>query len=295
MPAGEAKMCDENTNRDSKSFVSGLTRRDFSKFTVSAAAALSFGNAYSAKDIETVDVYLETPDGVCDALFAYPVTGVHPAVLVWPDILSLRPAFREMTMRLARNGFAVLCVNPYYRSSKAPVVEVGEVFGNASTREKVMPMYRELSVETHNSDAITFVDWLDGQPQTDRNRKVGTMGYCMGGPIVMRTAAARPDRIGAACSFHGGGLVTEESTSPHSLIPRMKAKFLIAIAENDHERDPNAKMELQRAFAQHGLEAEIEVYKGAMHGWCVLDSPVYNEVMAEKAWDRTLDIFSTAL
>jgi carboxymethylenebutenolidase len=214
---------------------------------------------------------------------------------MWPDILGLRPAFREMATRLAASGYAVLCINPYYRDAQAPVVQVGASFQDESTREKVMPMYRNLSAKTHQSDAKAFVNWLDEQTPVDTGRKIGTMGYCMGGPIVMRTAAVAADRIGAACSYHGGGLVTDKPDSPHLLIPKMNAQFLIAVAENDDEREPNTKIALSDAFKEHGLDAEIEVYEGAMHGWCVLDSRVYNHDAAEKAWERTLALFQRAL
>jgi carboxymethylenebutenolidase len=121
------------------------------------------------------------------------------------------------------------------------------------------------------------------------------MGYCMGGPMIMRTAAARPDRIGAAASFHGGGLVSEAADSPHLLIPQMQAQFLIAIAENDDASQPEAKNTLRESFASAGLQAEIEVYAGAQHGWCPPDSTVYHEEQAERAWSRLLALFETAL
>ena len=251
--------------------------------------------AANAQATTAKEVKVNTPDGECDALFVHPAKGSHPAVLMWPDILGLRPAFRQMATRLAESGYAVLCINPYYRDASAPVVEVGESFQDESTREKVMPMYRNLSAKTHQTDARALVNWLDAQEAVDTQRKIGTMGYCMGGPIVMRTAAVAAERIGAACSYHGGGLVTDNSDSPHLLIPRMQAKFLIAVADNDDEREPNTKVVLADAFKQHQLEAEIEVYEGAMHGWCVLDSRVYNHEPAEKAWARTLALFQRAL
>ena len=245
--------------------------------------------------ITSSEVLIKTPDGVCDALFVHPVEEKSPAVLMCPDILSLRPAFRMMATWLAESGYAVLCVNPYFRNSKAPVVAVGESFQDESTRTKVMPMYRNLSARTHTRDAKTFVAWLDEQDSVDSKRQMGTMGYCMGGPIVMRTAAAVPSRIGAACSYHGGGLVTDREDSPHLLIPNMKADFLIAIAENDDKREPEAKTVLRDTFNKYSLEAEIKVYEGAMHGWCVLDSRVYNQEAAEKAWSRTLALFNHSL
>tara|TARA_Y200000002_G_C22628117_1_gene641231 strand:+ start:384 stop:1256 length:873 start_codon:yes stop_codon:yes gene_type:complete len=289
-------MCDENTDREADNYLSEMTRRRFSKLAAGAAMVAMLPPVANAKATTTQEVRIKTPDGECDALFVHPTGGgAHPAVLMWPDILGLRPAFREMATRLAASGYAVLCINPYYRDAQAPVVQVGASFQDESTREKVMPMYRNLSAKTHQSDANAFVNWLDEQTPVDTGRKIGTMGYCMGGPIVMRTAAVAADRIGAACSYHGGGLVTDKPDSPHLLIPKMNAQFLIAVAENDDEREPNTKIALSDAFKEHGLDAEIEVYEGAMHGWCVLDSRVYNHDAAEKAWGRTLALFQRAL
>ena len=289
-------MCDENTDREADNYLSKMTRRRFSKLAAGTAFVAMLPPVANAKATTTQEVRIKTPDGECDALFVHPTGGgAHPAVLMWPDILGLRPAFREMATRLAASGYAVLCINPYYRDAQAPVVQVGASFQDESTREKVMPMYRNLSAKTHQSDANAFVNWLDEQTAVDTGRKIGTMGYCMGGPIVMRTAAVAADRIGAACSYHGGGLVTDKPDSPHLLIPKMNAQFLIAVAENDDEREPNTKIALGDAFKEHGLDAEIEVYEGAMHGWCVLDSRVYNHDAAEKAWGRTLALFERAL
>ena len=288
-------MCDEHTVDETNEHLNGISRRQFNTLAASAAVATLLPQKAYANNVNAKRVDVPTPDGVCDAFFVHPTGGEAPAVLMWPDILALRPAFETMATRLAQSGYAVLCVNPYYRDAKAPVVEVGESFQDQSTRTKVMPMYRNLSAATHGTDAQALVAWLDAQPEVDTARKIGTMGYCMGGPIIMRTAAAVPDRIGAACSYHGGGLVTDKSDSPHLLIPKMRAELLIAIAENDDAREPNTKNVLAETFAQHQLKAEIEVYAGAMHGWCVLDSRVYNQAPAEKAWARTLALFERAL
>ena len=288
-------MCDEDTNKDSEDHLRKLSRREFGAVTAATSLAMILPPTANARMIASSEVLIKTRDGVCDALFVHPIEEKSPAVLMWPDILSLRPAFRLMATRLAESGYAVLCVNPYFRNSKAPVVAVGESFQDESTRTKVMPMYRNLSSETHTRDAKAFLAWLDEQDSVDSKRQMGTMGYCMGGPIVMRTAAAVPSRIGAACSYHGGGLVTNGEDSPHLLIPNMKADFLIAIAENDDKREPETKTVLQDTFNKYSLEAEIEVYEGAMHGWCVLDSRVYNQEAAEEAWSRTLNLFNRSL
>jgi carboxymethylenebutenolidase len=236
------------------------------------------------------EVTIKTPDGECDAYFVTPANHAHAAVLVWPDIFGLRPAFRQMAKRLAKSGYSVLVVNPFYRSQKAPTAPQGA----GTPIQEVVPMARSLNAKTHQSDAAAFVAWLDSQEQVDKTKKIGTIGYCMGGPIVMRTAATVPDRIGAGCSFHGGGLVTKEPDSPHLLIPKMKASFLIAVAENDDQRDPDSKKVLKGAFEQANLSAEIEVY-AAGHGWCPPDTKVHNQEQADKAWARMLALFEKSL
>jgi carboxymethylenebutenolidase len=216
-------------------------------------------------------------------------------VIVWPDILSLRPAFRTMGKRLAQSGYSVLVVNPFYREARSPVIPDGAHFGQPEIRELVIPMMRNLTPETHFTDARAFVGFLDQQGPVDTGRKIGTTGYCMGGPIVMRTVAAVPDRLGAGATFHGGGLATEANDSPHLLIPNTSAHMLHCVAANDDESDPDAKVTLRDAYADAGIPAEIEVYEGAMHGWCSLDSQVYHEVQAERAWSRLLVLLETAL
>jgi carboxymethylenebutenolidase len=270
-----------------------VTRRDFGGLTAGIGLAMMLPRAANAQAVTERDVEIKTPDGTCDAYFVYPSTGAHAAVLVWPDILGLRTAFRQMGKRLAESGYAVLTVNPFYRSKRAPVVPEGATFDEA-TRGIVFPLAQQLNATTHVTDAKAFIAWLDQQPQVDKSRKIGTTGYCMGGPIVMRTAAAVPDRVGAGGSFHGGGLTTMNPDSPHLLIPQMKASFLIAVAENDDMREPNSKTILKDSFAAAKLDAEIEVYPAA-HGWCPPDSAVYSEPQAERAWSRLLVLFERAL
>lgn len=200
-----------------------------------------------------------------------------------------------MGKRLAAAGYAVLVVNPYYRQAKAPVVAPGASFQDPAVRERVIPFARALTPTTNVTDAKAFVGFLDAQPNVDQTRKIGTTGYCMGGSMTMRTAAALPDRVGAGASFHGGRLVTDADDSPHLLVESMQARFLFAIAENDDERAPQVKTVLRETFAKAELDAEIEVYDGALHGWCTIDSQVYNEVQAEKAWERLTTIFGEAL
>ncbi len=241
------------------------------------------------------EVSITTPDGACDAYFVHPASGTAPAVLVWPDIFGLRPAFRQMGKRLAESGYAVLVVNPFYRAKKAPTAPPHPDFEDPATRDALMGLMHSLTAETAATDAKALTAWLDQQPSVDKARKMGTTGYCMGGPLVMRTAAASPDRIGAAATFHGGSLVTDKPDSPHLLIPKMKAHFLIAIAANDDAKQPDAKGTLKAAFAQASLPANVEVYEGTQHGWCPPDSHVYNHDAAEKAWGELLTLFKSAL
>jgi carboxymethylenebutenolidase len=244
----------------------------------------------NAVTVTEADVTVKTPDGTADCYFVHPASGTSPAVLVWPDIFGLRPAFRQMGKRLAESGYAVLVVNPFYRAQKAPTATAG----GATPIQELMPLARALNETTHMTDAKAFIAWLDEQKAVAKNRKVGTQGYCMGGPIAFRTAAAVPDRVGAVASFHGGGLVTEAPNSPHLQASKTKAQFLVAVAENDDKRSPNDKTVLKETFAAANLSAEIEVYAAA-HGWCPPDSRVYNEPLAEKAWSRLLAMYAKAL
>jgi carboxymethylenebutenolidase len=291
-------MCDEDTVAENNKYLqqqAGLTRRAFNQLTAGAAVSLMLPVVANAANVVETDVNVSTPDGEADCYFVHPASGQHAGVIIWPDILGLRPAFRAMGKRLAQSGYSVLVVNPYYRNATAPVVAEGESFQDESTRNKVMPLARSLSAETTVTDAHAYVSFLDAQAAVDKKRKIGTTGYCMTGPFTMRTAAAIPDRIGAGASFHGGGLVTDRPDSPHLLVSQMQAHFLFAIAASDDERDPEAKNVLRKTYDEAHLPAEIEVYEGAMHGWCPPDSRVYNEAQAERAWSRLLVLFETAL
>ena len=290
-------MCDELTQHDTDEFLrrSGMTRRQFGKLSAAAGMAVMFPPVANAQDVTEHDVEVATPDGTADCYFVHPAGGPAPAVLVWPDILGLRPAFRAMGMRLAQSGYAVLVVNPFYRDALSPVVEEGATFGQPETREIVLPMARNLNADTHFTDARAFVEFLDQRAAVDTGRKIGTTGYCMGGPMVMRTVAAVPDRLGAGATFHGGGLASDADDSPHLLIPDTTAHMLHCVAANDDENDPEAKNTLRQAYAAAGIPAEIEVYEGTLHGWCPPDSAVYNEAQAERAWTRLLALFESAL
>ncbi|MEJ2087620.1 MAG: dienelactone hydrolase family protein [Gammaproteobacteria bacterium] len=291
-------MCDENTVRENEDFFKrsrGLSRRQFGMVTAGAALTLALPHPADAQEVTEQDVSVPTPDGMADCYFVHPSSGAHPGVIVWPDILGLRPAFRLMGKRLAESGYAVLVVNPFYRKATAPILPEGASFQDPATRDTVMPLARSLTAETNVTDAHAFAAFLDAQAAVDKNRGIGTTGYCMGGPMTMRTAAAIPERVRAGASFHGGRLVTDGEDSPHLLVPKMKASFLFAIATNDDERQPEAKDVLRASFDAAGLPAEIEVYEGTMHGWCPPDSAVYNEAQAERAWSRLLALFESAL
>ncbi len=291
-------MCDETTARDEDEFLRGsgnLTRRGFGTLSVGTGVAMLLPRTAGAVDVTARNVEISTPDGTADCHFVHPASGSHPGVLIWPDALGLRPAFERMGRRLAESGYSVLIVNPYYRKVKAPILPEGATFRDEATRKKVFPLMRSLTPEVTVADAKAFVGFLDAQKSVARDRKMGTTGYCMGGSMTMRTAAAFPERIGAGASFHGGRLVTDRPDSPHLLVPRIRAHYLFAIAENDDKKEPNAKTALREAFGAAKLPAEIEVYAGTLHGWCPPDSAVYNEAQAERAWSRMLALFKTAL
>jgi carboxymethylenebutenolidase len=286
-------MCDQDHfDEDRLEYESrGLvTRRQFGA-VVGAGIALMLPKVVNAVTVTESDVAIKTPDGTCDAYFVHPATGTGAAVLIWPDIFGLRPAFRQMGKRLAESGYSVLVVNPFYRAQKAPTAPNGA----ATPIQQVIPLAGGLNETTHMTDAKAFVAWLDQQPSVAKNRKVGTQGYCMGGPMAFRTAAAVPDRVGAVASFHGAPLIAQGANSPHTQASKTRASFLVAIAENDDRQRPMEKDVLKQTFADAKLAAEVEVYPGAAHGWCPPDSGVYNEPQAEKAWARLIELYKKAL
>jgi len=287
-------MCDQDHFDDDKSEFEArglVTRRQFGVL-LGAGVAMMLPRVVNAVAVTDGDVTIKTPDGTCDAYFVHPSNGTAPGVLLWPDIFGLRPAMKTMAKRLAENGYSVVVVNPFYRTKKAPTAEQGA----ATPIPSLMPLAQGVSDDTKQmSDAKAFIAWLDQQPSVAKNRKIGTQGYCMGGPFTFRTAAAVPDRVGAVASFHGGGLVTPQPNSPHLQVSKTKAQLLICIADNDDKRAPNDKTTLKETFEKSGQPAEIEVYTGAAHGWCPPDSGVYNEPAAEKAWGRLLELYRKAL
>jgi carboxymethylenebutenolidase len=295
-------MCDERSVDDMIELNQrggDWTRRQLGQAGLGTAAALLLPAGANAGGrtlaVREAEVGIKTPDGTADAYFVHPVSGRHPGVLIWTDILGLRPAFRQMARRLAESGYAVLVPNPFYRTRPAPVVPAGATLQDEKTRTTLFALMGTLSAQTHLADAKAFIAFLDAQPAVNTRRKIGTAGYCMGGPMVLRTAGAFASRIGAAASFHGGGLVTDKPDSPHLYIRQMRGHALIAIADNDDKRSPGDKDVLRQTFAAANQPAEIEVYAGAMHGWCPPDSMAYNKDSAEKAWSRMLAMFDKAL
>ena len=279
-----------------------LTRRDFVTMTVAAGLAAAAGSDVIAQQIVEKTVEIKTPDGTCDAAFIHPASGAHPAVIIWPDAFGLRPSMRDMAKRLAAAGYSVLVPNPFYRVAKSPVFEDASKVNFQTERPKITPLMASIQADgTVERDAPAFVAWLDTQKEVDRNKKIGTQGYCMGGGLVVRTAAALPGRIGAGASFHGGGLVTDRPNSPHLLAPKIKARMYFGIATNDDMQQPDAKTKLKEAFDAAKVPAEIEVYSMAQHGWCVPDmpaganGPIYNKADAERAWAKLVALYKAAL
>jgi carboxymethylenebutenolidase len=282
-----------------------ITRRDFVTMTVAGIAAATTVNASAQQQPVETNVEIKTPDGTCDAAFIHPATGSHPGVLIWPDAFGLRPSMREIGRRLAAEGYSVLVPNPFYRVAKAPIFDNASNFnfGDPAQRSKLTPLMGSINAAgAAERDAAAFIAWLDAQRQVDRSKKIGTQGYCMGGPLVVRTAAAVPNRVGAGASFHGGGLVTANPDSPHLLAPKIKGRMYFGIAANDDMQQPDAKTKLKEAFDAAKVPAEVEVYPRAQHGWCVPDmpkqpngEPIYNKADADRAWGKLLGLYKAGL
>jgi carboxymethylenebutenolidase len=279
-----------------------LTRRDFVSLTVAAGLAAAAGADLSAQQVTETNVDIKTPDGTCDAAFIHPASGAHPAVIIWPDAFGLRPSMRDMAKRLAMAGYTVLVPNPFYRVAKSPVWEDASKVNFQEVRPKLGPLMGSIQADgAVEKDAPAFISWLDTQKQVDRTKKIGTQGYCMGGGLVMRTAAAVPNRVGAGASFHGGGLVTTNANSLHLLAPKISARMYFGIATNDDMQQPDAKVKLKEAFDAAKNPADIEVYSMAQHGWCVPDmpaganGPIYKKDDAEKAWAKLTALYKSAL
>ena len=284
----------------------GKSRRDFVAMSATAGLVAAASPASGAMKVVEEDVTITTPDGTCDAAFIHPASGAHPGVVIWPDAFGLRPSFREMAKRLAGEGYSVLVPNPFYRKAKAPVFAEGEVenfnFQDPTSRAKLGPLMGSINAPgAAEKDAVAFVAFLDKQKSVNKAKKIGTQGYCMGGPLVVKTCAAVPDRVGAGGSFHGGGLVTDKPDSPHLLASKIKGRMYFGIASNDDKTQPDARDKLKESFAAAHVPAEIEVYSESLHGWCVTDmpkqngNPIYNKADAERAWGKLLALYKTGL
>ena len=298
-------MTDEKHDSENLNDVTtDMSRRDFIAVSVAAGLVAATGSA-SAAALPVVDtnVAIKTPDGTCDAAFIHPTTGSHPGVLIWADAFGLRPVMRDIGKRIAAEGYSVLVPNPFYRLAKAPVFDnvASFNFQNPADMAKLQPLMGSVNAPGNaEKDAVAFIAFLDVQSQVNNAKKIGTQGYCMGGPLVLKTCAALPNRVGAGGSFHGGGLVTDKPDSPHLLAPKIKARMYFGIASNDDQRQPDAKDKLREAFGAAKVPAEIEVYP-AKHGWCVADmpadntGPIYSKPDAERAWGHLVALYKMGL
>ena len=296
-------MADPRDTEASTPAAADLSRRDFVALSVAVGLSSSTVAAAAALPVVESEVSIKTPDGTCDAAFFRPATGTHPGVLIWPDAFGLRPSMRDMGKRLAAQGYAVLVPNPYYRVGKAPHWDSAASvnFQDPATQAKLAPLRGSINAAgAIEKDAVAYIGFLDAQPQVDKTKKIGTQGYCMGGALVVKTAATLPDRVGAGASFHGGGLVTDKPDSPHLLAPRIKARMYFGVAANDDQKQPDAKDKLKKAFDDAKVPAQVEVYP-AKHGWCVPDmpndngAPLYSQPDAERAWDKLLALYKAGL
>ena len=287
-------MCDDLTaiEEDAVLASNGMTRREFASATSAAALAGCAGTGGKASKpvLSERAVTFATADGLADGLFVHPAKGKHPGIVMWPDVAGLREAYQVMARRLAADGYAVLVINHYYRSARVPILTGITEWRTPEGQAKLKPMIAQITPQATTRDARACVAFLDAQGVVDKKRGIGSNGYCMGGAFAVRTAAAVPDRVKAAASFHGGGLVGDRPDSPSTLLAATKASYLIAIARNDDARAPGDKDAFRAAAAAAGRPAEIEVY-AADHGWCTLDSPVYNQPEADRAWGRMLELF----
>jgi carboxymethylenebutenolidase len=280
-----------------------ISRREFTALSIAAGVtAATRASGATAGEVIERDVQISTSDGVCDAALVHPDTSSWPGVILFTDVFGLRPTMRDMAKRLAAHGYTVLVPNPFYRSTKPPGLSTDIDFTNLADRAKIDELRKPLTNDAVMHDASAYVKFLDSQAPVQKNANLGVFGYCMGGPMTLQAAAAKPERIGAGASFHGGALVTEKPDSPHRLVPKITARYYFAVAMNDDERQPDAKTALTGAFKSANLRAKIEVYRTCLHGWCVKDSPqprgkapIYDDVQAERAWGELVSLFKRAL
>jgi carboxymethylenebutenolidase len=278
-------MDDKQDSEKLHKAVTDLSRRDFIAVSVAAGLAAAAGSAFAAQPVVETEVTIKTPDGTCDAAFIHPPTGSHPGVLIWTDAFGLRPAMRDIGKRIAAEGYSVLVPNPFYRVAKAPVFDSASSFNfqNQADMSKLQPLMGSVNAPgAAEKDAVAYIAFLDAQSQVNKAKKIGTQGYCMGGRLVVVTAAALPDRVGAGASFHGGGLVTD-SLQPAFTAPKIKARCT-GIASDDDQRQPEAKAKL-RSVCRGERPAEMEVYPAGTAG--VPDMPTDNGAPIQPAGGRT--------
>ena len=278
----------------------GVSRREFARLgAVAGAGVLAAGGAAPALAQAAIDekiVSFDAPGGRMDGMFIYPARGKHPGVILWPDIAGLRDAKLAMGRDLARAGYAVLVANPYYRSVEGEQFEDFDAWREGGGFDRVRPWMAENTPAAVAESAAAIVEWLDDQDEVDTDRGIGCQGYCMTGSWTIRAAAAVPDRVKAAASFHGGGLVGEGPDAPVNLLASIApdAQVLIAIARNDDAQAPGDKDALRAAAQAAGRNVTVEVYQGD-HGWTVLDSPVYDIDEGDRAWEALLAMYEAAL
>ena len=274
----------------------GMSRREFAAMGAMATviACAPMGSAEAQARLSETTVKFDVPGGTMDGFFVHPGEGRNPAVIVWPDIAGLRDAFMSMSRRLARQGHAVLILNPYYLDQEAPQFDDFDDWRAQGGMDKVAPWREKLTPAAVMETARAVVAWLDTQESVDTARGIGVQGYCMGGPFAVWTAAAAPERVKAAATFHGGGLVGEEDTAPVKMLGQTQTSFLFAIARDDDRRAPGDKTALKAAADAAGRPATIKVYR-ADHGWTVADSPVYNYDEDDASWEQLLELYESAL
>ena len=295
---GQIRMPNESKERRPKDASPRLSRRHFISFLAAGVTAATGASWDREQPVIDTDIDIETPDGICDAVFIHPAQGSYPGVLLWHDSPGLRPVIRDLGKRMAAEGYSVLVPNLFYRAHRAPVFDASFDYAkNPADREKYARTVASLLAPgAAERDAVAYVAFLDSRPQVDKKKKIGTHGYCLGGPYIMRTAAAVPDRVGAGASFHGGFLITDKPNSPHLLAPKIKARLYFAIAGDDDKREPEVKNKLREAFAAAKVRAQIEVYPNALHGWCVPDSKAAENIQdRERAWGKLVALYKQAL
>jgi carboxymethylenebutenolidase len=241
------------------------------------------------------EIEIHTSDGMSEGVLYQPDGGRRwPGIIFLTDIGGIRDATREMARRLAAEGYCVLLPNVFYRNARPPVFGFPRVIGEEQTMRRIAELTAPLTPEALERDALSYIEYMANRDSV-REGAMGVVGHCFTGGVALRVAAARPDRIAAAVSFHGGGLYTDAPTSPHLVLPRIKASLYLAHAIKDNSMPPEAIEKLEEALAAWGGKYESEVYDGAYHSWTALDSPVYNERQAERAFQKMTELFAETL